>query len=90
LYGISTNLKKCMFLVSEINILGHAISKEGIYIDPENIKAINYLIPPTSNKGVQSFFGNIKLVRRFVPNYAGIVNPINMLLKKEQKFEWNP
>jgi hypothetical protein len=27
-------------------------------------------------------------VRRFVPDYESIVKPINLLLKKEQRFEW--
>jgi hypothetical protein len=59
-----------------------------VYIDPERIKAINDLNPPTSKKGVQSFFGKINFVQIFVPNYATIVKPINKLLKKDQKFEW--
>jgi hypothetical protein len=66
------------------------VRKEGIYIDPERVNAINDLNPPTSRKGVQSFFGKINFVRRFVPDYATIVKPINKLLKKDQKFEWTP
>jgi hypothetical protein len=88
MYGISLNPKKCLFAVSEGKLLGHIVSKEGIYIDLERIKAINDLNPPTSRKGVQYFFGKINFVRRFVPNYATIVNPINKLLKKDHNFEW--
>jgi hypothetical protein len=66
------------------------VSKEGVYIDPERIKVINDLNPPTSKKGVQSFFGKINFVRRFVPDYSSIVKPINKLLKKDQEFEWTP
>jgi hypothetical protein len=77
-----------LFAVSEGNILGHIVNKEGIYIDPDRVKAINELNPPTSKKGVQSFFGKINFVRRFVPDYATIVKPINALLKKDQRFEW--
>ena len=39
-YGISLNTKKCGFVVIEGNLLGHDISKKGILIDPERIKAI--------------------------------------------------
>jgi hypothetical protein len=66
------------------------VSKEGICIDPERVKTINDLNPPTSRKGVQSFFGKINFVQRFVPDNATIVKPINKLLKKDQKFEWTP
>jgi hypothetical protein len=90
MYGISLNPKKCLFSISEGNLLGHIVSKEGIYIDLERVNAINDLNPPTSRKGVQYFFGKINFVRRFVPDYATIVKPINKLLKKDQKFEWTP
>jgi hypothetical protein len=47
------------------------------------------LNPSTSKKGVQYLFGKKNCVWRFVPDYANIVNPINLLLKKDQKFECN-
>jgi hypothetical protein len=64
------------------------VCKEGIYIDPERIKGINELNAPSSEKGFQSFFGKINFMRRFVPDYASIVNLINLFLKKEKRFEW--
>ena len=39
-YGISLNPKKCVFMVLEGNLSGHIVSKRGISIDPERIKAI--------------------------------------------------
>jgi hypothetical protein len=69
-------------------LLGHIVCKEGIYIDPKRVKSINELRPPSSKKGVQSFFGKINFVWRFVPDYASIVKSINLLLKKDQRFEW--
>ena len=68
--------------------MGHIVCKEGIYIDPERVKAINELKPPSSKKGVQSFFGKINFVRRFVSDYSSIVKLINLLLKRDQRFEW--
>jgi hypothetical protein len=88
LYDISLNSRKCLFVVTQGKLLGHVVCKEGIYIDPERIKEINDLNPTTSKKGVQLFFGKINFVRRFVPTYASIVKPINLLLNKEHRFEW--
>jgi hypothetical protein len=87
LYGIYLNPKKCLFAVSEGKLLGHIVSKEGIYIDLERVKAINELNPPTLKKGVQLFFGKKNFVRRLVQNYATIMKPINVLLKKDHKIE---
>ena len=39
-YGISLNPKKCVFTVTEGKLSGHIISKKGISIDLERIKAI--------------------------------------------------
>ena len=39
-YGISLNLKKCVFIVLKGKLLGHIISKKGISIDPKRIKVI--------------------------------------------------
>jgi hypothetical protein len=77
LYGVSLNPKKYLFAITEGKLLGHIVCKEGIYIDTERVKAINELNPPSSKKGVQSFFDKINFVQRFVPDYASILKPIN-------------
>jgi hypothetical protein len=89
MYGISLNPKKCVFELSKGKLLGQIVSKEVIYIDPKRIKSINDMSPPTSKKGVRSLFGKINFVRQIVLIYATIVNPINKLLKKDnKKIEW--
>jgi hypothetical protein len=83
-YGISLNPKNCLFVVIQGKLLSHIVCKEGIYIDPERVKVVNELNPPTSKKGVQTFFRKINFFRRFDPDNASIVKPINLLLKKEK------
>lgn len=77
-----------MFAVSKGWLLGHIVSSKGIYIDPKRIRVINELKPLVDRKGVQSFFGKINFVWRFIPNYASIFKPITKLLRKDQYFEW--
>ena len=50
-YGISLNPKKCVFAVTEGKLLGHIVSKKGISIDPEIIKAIEQIPLPHNKKG---------------------------------------
>ena len=90
IYQISLNPKKYLFIVTKGKLLGHVVGRKGIYIDPEWVKAINDLKPLKDQKPVQSFFGNINFVWRFIHDYVSIVKPINKLLKKGQKFEWTP
>jgi hypothetical protein len=88
LYDVSLNKKKCLFDVTQGKLLVHIVCKEGIYIDPKRVKFINELNPPSFKRGVQSFFDKINFMHRFVLDYESIVKPINLLLKKEHRFEW--
>lgn len=87
-YGISLNPKKCHFVVTEGKILGHIVLKEGIKIDPERAEAIDKIPIPKTVKAIQSFFGQINFVRRFVSNFAEIIKPISKMLKKGHKIDW--
>ena len=61
-YGISLNPKKCVFAVTEGKLLGHVISKKGISIDLERIKAIEQIPLPHNKKGMQCFMETINFV----------------------------
>ena len=87
-YGISLNPKKCVFVVLDRKRLGHIISKKWISIDLEMIKAIAQIHFPHNKKGMQSFMGTIKFVRRFVPDFSQIVKPLQQMIKKSSHFKW--
>ena len=70
-----------MFVVIEGKLLGHVVSKNGISIDPERIKAIEQIPLPHNKKGMQSFMGTINFVRRFVLDFAQIVKPLQQMVK---------
>ena len=38
---------------------------------------------------MQSFMGTINFVRRFVPDFAQIVKPLQQMVKKSVQFKWN-
>ena len=77
-----------MFAVIEGKLLGHFVSKKGISIDLERIKAIEQIPLPHNKKGMQSFMGTINFVRRFVPNFVQIVNPLQQMVKQSVQFKW--
>ena len=81
-YGISLNPKKCVFAVTEGKLLGHIVSKTRISIDPERVKAIEQIPLPHNKKGMQSFMGTTNFVRRFVPDFAQTVKPLQQMVKK--------
>ena len=50
------NWEKCHFMVQEGIVIGHRISARGIEVDRAKIEAIEKLPPPSSVKGIRSFF----------------------------------
>ena len=56
-HGVSLNPKKSIFFVEEGKLLGHIISRDGIKIDPERVKAIQKLSFPTNRSDLKPFFG---------------------------------
>jgi hypothetical protein len=88
-YGISLNPKKSFFALQEGKLLGFIVSKEGITIEPSRIKAISEIPLPHNKKSMQSFLGQINFVRRFVPDFAQIVLPLQNMIKNNYIFKWN-
>ena len=51
------NFENCHFMVDQGIVLGHVISKNGIFVDPAKIYIISQLPYPSSVKEVRSFLG---------------------------------
>ncbi|KAH8280810.1 hypothetical protein KR044_007779, partial [Drosophila immigrans] len=82
------NHEKCAFFQRRIHYLGHVISEEGIHTDPGKVAAVRDLPPPTSLKELRQCIGMASWYRRFVPNFATVVQPMSQLLKKGRKWVW--
>ncbi|KAF0707045.1 Transposon Ty3-I Gag-Pol polyprotein, partial [Aphis craccivora] len=80
---------KCSFGASKIEFLGFVIG--GGLISPGTIKsqAIEEFPTPKDVHGVRRFLGLTGFFRRFVRNYATMVEPLSRLTKKEVMFEWS-
>ncbi|KAM8714816.1 hypothetical protein ACLKA7_001219 [Drosophila subpalustris] len=88
--NLRLNRAKCKFFRRSLVYLGHVISGEGIHTDPDKIAAVRELQPPTTCRELRRCLGIASWYRRFVPNFADIVQPMSLLLKKGQKWDWKP
>ena len=77
-----------MCLQLEGKLLGHVISKKGISIDLERIKAIEEIHLPHNKKGMQYFMGTINFVQRFLLDFSQIVKPLQQMVKQSVQFKW--
>eukprot|EP00253_Pinus_taeda_P035144 PITA_35144 len=87
-YGISLNPKKSFFALDQGKLLGFIVSRDGIYIDPDQIKEISEIPFPHNKKSMQSFLGQINFVKRFVPDFSHIILPLQAMIKKNAVFKW--
>ena len=80
---------KCEFFKDHIQYLGHVISRDGILVDLDKIKAIINWPVPRDVPDVRSFMGITGYYRKFIEGFSKIVNPITSLQKKGRKFVWD-
>ena len=82
------NQTKCWFLQPSVTFLGHCIDVEGINPTDDKLKAITQAPIPKNVQELRSFLGLINYYRKFVPNAATILAPLNDLLCKDADWKW--
>jgi hypothetical protein len=86
---ISLNIKKCIFGTPFGIFLRHIVCKQGLLVDPSKIPVIVNLQPPKLVRQLRETLGHIGYYRKFIKVYAQITVPMEKLLKKDTRFQWN-
>lgn len=87
-YGVFLNLEKCLFNSDKLEFLGHELSSEGIKPIKSRVLALQQFREPLNAAELRSFLGLITYVGRFIPHLASKTEPLRILLKSGNKFEW--
>jgi hypothetical protein len=80
---------KCAFGAVSVNFLGHTISKDGLHVDQQKIRAIEKWSEPTNRKELLSFLGLAGYYRKFIAGYAKLVLPLSDLVKASTLWKWD-
>jgi hypothetical protein len=88
---ISLNIKKYIFSTPFGILLGHIVCKQVLIVDPTNIVVIVNLPPPPpkSVHQLRATLDHTGYYRKFIKGYEKITAPMEKLLKKYIRFQWN-
>ena len=87
-YQLYAKFSKCEFWLSRVGFLGHVVSADGIYVDPQKVEAVANWEQPSTVTEVRSFLGLARYYRRFIEGFSKIEGPLHCLTRKGVKFEW--
>ena len=65
-FRLKLNPEKCTFGVTSGKLLGFVVSRRGIEVDPDKVKAIINLPPPRTIKEVRGILGRLNYIARFI------------------------
>jgi hypothetical protein len=88
--GLFANIKKCMFGVKEIPVLGDFVGINGCRVDPSKVEAINKWPVPSTVSELRSWLGLATYLHKFSKNFAAIAQPLSKLLSKDVPWNWIP
>jgi hypothetical protein len=87
-HELYAKLKKCDFYKDKIQYFGHVISKEGIFVNLDKMKAITKWNVPKDVTNIRSFMVIIVYYRRFIKGFSKVAYSITSLQNKGIKFNW--
>lgn len=87
-HNIKLSASKCRFLVSQVRYLGSIFDRTGMHPDPEKVRAIQTLAPPTSVAELKSFLGMCTWFQPHLNSYATMAAPLTELTKKGAPWLW--
>ena len=92
-HSMVINPNKCRFGVSELDFLGHHITKHGITPLPEKVQAVQNFPQPQSPWQLRQFIGLVNFYHRFLPHCAELMQPLHTLLSSARSnsktLTWN-
>jgi len=87
--GLKLRLDKCKFGQTSIRFLGKIIDASGQRPDPEKLQTIRDLPLPEDISQLRAFLGAINWYGNFIPGLKNLRGPLDDMLRKDNKFEWD-
>ena len=80
--------EKCVWKVRKIGFLGVIIGPNGIEMEKEKMDGVLSWSEPKNIKDIRKFLGLANYYRRFIKDFARVARPMNVLMRKDVKWQW--
>jgi len=80
--------QRSVWKVRKIGFLGVVIGPNGIEMEKEKVDGVLSWPEPKNIKDVRKFLGLANYYRRFIKDFAWVARPMNMLTRKDVKWQW--
>jgi hypothetical protein len=87
-FGMKLRLNKCHMFQTEVEYLGHMVSKEGIRMIPSYVDRILAWELPTTGKELRTFLGFTGYYRSFIKEYSFLTAEMNKA-KQDNYVDWD-
>ena len=87
-HKLRLNAFKCSFGVGSDKFLSYMVTRRGLEVNPDQVRAINNLQPLRNPKEVQKLTGMTAALNRFISRSADRCRPFFLLMNKWKGFEW--
>jgi len=80
-------LEKCVWKVKKIGFLGVVIGPSRIEMEKEKVDRVLSWPEPRNVKDIRKFLGLANYYRRFIKDFARVARPMNVLTRKDVKWQ---
>ena len=87
--GLRLQKRKCVFMATEVDYLGHRIDAEGLHPLADKVWAVQEAPSPRSVSELKSYLGLLSYYGKFLPSLSSILAPLYRLLKVSVRWQWS-
>ena len=86
--NIKVNMSKFTFKCTDVQFIGHCLTKDGLKPDPAKVQAILKMKKPDDLVSVKRLIGMVKYLSKFLVDLSQICEPIRRLTHKNVPWSW--
>jgi hypothetical protein len=84
-FNLKFNIEKCQFFLRKVKFCGRIFDSDGVSHDPSRIQILTNMPTPTTARELQQILMASQWMSRSIPNYNGIVYPLQDFFETSMK-----